>query len=124
MYHLSTEQAMAALEVVVAEAGEDYVYESPRHMQGGDESCFYVHRDPDGSDARPGCLVGTALHRLGVPLGELEKHEGTDAFTMLWHITDLPDRARGAFSGAQEAQDTGETWGEALRQAKRVLDNG
>jgi hypothetical protein len=113
---------METLKTVVAER-PNFVYRRPEHMEpivnsDGDVSgdCLYVHTEPDDETALvPGCLVGTVLHRLGVPLRELRKHEGRSG----WSVVDEfgADDSRTTLHDVQLRQDRGVPWGKALELA-------
>ncbi|MEV8056544.1 hypothetical protein AB0P37_08455 [Streptomyces antimycoticus] len=112
-------QLETALRAVV-ESSPDHVYSAPVGMSNGNGTCFYVHRTEDGTKT-PGCLVGHALHRLGVPLATLEKWEGTSATGVIEGITTLDECASAVqlANEAQMAQDTGQCWSESLATAER-----
>lgn len=104
----------------------DYVYSSPEHQRSA-LTCFYVHTDEDGDNAAPGCLVGAALHKLGVPLDVLSGYEGKDAYRAASNLLTLPsDEQRNSalqfLSAAQSYQDGGLPWGESLRMATVHLE--
>ena len=107
-----------------AEENPDRVYKAPGHLAGGDLSCFYVHTDPEtGDPVSPGCGVGVALHRLGIPLEELAKCEGQAADTVVERLV-----PRGPYGEAarfalifQTYQDDGATWADSLRAAEERL---
>lgn len=112
---ITREDALRALEEVVAEAGEDYVYQPPN--QG--LTCVYV------ADGRPSCLVGRALFRLGVSIETLHWLDREFGGFYCRDLNDeLPEKipmdesAAIAFARAQERQDARCSWGEALRAAK------
>jgi hypothetical protein len=113
-------KVMDTLRTVVAER-PDYVYEAPEELVTDGASCFYVHGDA------PGCLVGQVLNRLGVPLTDMERYEGTGAYSLLPHVVELtgdPDAADDvatALTEAQYQQDQGVTWSKALELATRRI---
>jgi len=94
----------------------DYVYENPEGLTGdGITTCFYVH--PDG----PGCLAGTALHKLGVPLSELAECEGQGASTVATSVLDIRGDAGNVvimLAYAQRRQDGGDSWSVAVEKAE------
>lgn len=104
-------QAIATLREL-AQGNEDFVY--TKH----DRACLYVH------DGQPDCLVGQALHKLGVPLDALERIQDGDAFetTAIDVVTDdafeLTDGAVRVFKAAQAEQDNRQRWADALRAAE------
>ncbi|MFI0211975.1 hypothetical protein ACH4OV_25305 [Streptomyces diastaticus] len=117
---VTPEQVLDVMREVVAEAGEEFVYEPPTGLG----VCLYVHRPHGGGASVPGCLVGQVLHRLGVPLDELTEHEAQLARTMAPKLVDAGEGADllvTALDNAQAIQDGGHSWGAALRAAEEVL---
>lgn len=110
--YLTYDRALELLREVVAEYGEDHIYDPPP----GEDGCFYVHGDG------PGCIVAHVLVRAGVPLDELvavelstptaDEHApfGTGALWAQWGDWD----ALRLLGLVQEEQDAGRTWGVAL----------
>ncbi|MFD3361605.1 hypothetical protein ACFWW5_00695 [Streptomyces albidoflavus] len=117
---VTPEQVLDVMREVVAEAGEEFMYEPPGEIG----TCLYVHRTPGDAADVPGCLVGQVLHRLGVPLDELAEHEAERALTMVPEFIDA-GKHKGllalALNRAQARQDLGYPWGAALRAAEDVL---
>lgn len=99
------------MEEAVASKGEDYVYEQP----GGE--CVYLDREC----GQPSCLIGHVLVAAGVvippTLEGMSVHIVVRDLIPEWSVGQLP-RALGA---AQELQDSGATWGDALAEFKEVL---
>lgn len=121
MKTITWDDVLRVMREVVAEFGEDYVYQLVPD-EGG--QCLYVHRDED-SEGVPGCIVAQVLHRLGVPLSAFD--EGFSAHCMVdrlnargWGITYV---ASVALAEAQRVQDSFHeseddcTWGAAYRAA-------
>ncbi|WP_458085763.1 hypothetical protein [Streptomyces malaysiensis] len=111
---ITAEQLEATIREVAAER-PDYIYKTPE----GSDICRYVHTDNDSGVQIPGCLIGHALNRLGVPLADLCRNEGTDAASVIHTYTTLGtwDPAVMAAENAQFEQDQGSTWSEAVRIA-------
>lgn len=105
----TVEQVTATIKAVVEEFGADYVY--PYAAAPAD--CRYTEYDENGPTA-PSCIAGHVLHRLGVPLDELRQWEGNNIHGLQENYINLPAGAYEGLSAAQEAQDGGKTWGEAL----------
>ena len=94
----------------VAAEQPDYVY--------SEQPCQYQY------GGKPSCIVGHALHRLGVPIETLEALDdaqeggGVPACGIPQEFPDLLDAdsepARRALGEAQEAQDNRLPWGEAV----------
>lgn len=117
-----------AMKATVAARGEDYQYKA--HF----DSCRNVQR-AYGDDGQwvnaPGCMVGDALHRLGVPLDSMSAPGVNDAtaddlLSALIHneVVVIPQGEDSEVIGmyllaAQGVQDKDDrTWGEALREAE------
>jgi hypothetical protein len=97
----------------VADRGADYLY--PKDSDG---SCNYVR------DGAASCLVGQALYHAGLPIDRLaEFDEGgltpANEFSkeLLRDGYTLTQRAAKLFQLAQELQDDGVPWGEAVARA-------
>ncbi|MCT2594241.1 hypothetical protein LHJ74_30775 [Streptomyces sp. N2-109] len=123
MLKVVDEEVMDILREVVAE-NPGYIYkappEVPPHVKDVDTKCHYVHTDPDGSNVRPGCVVGHVLHHMGIPLDTLKLHEGAPATTVLYRLTDADEYVRSALEMAQTWQDSGYPWAEALNAAEKA----
>jgi hypothetical protein len=89
----------------VAAGRPDYAYEPP----GDGVECLYVH------NGAPSCLVGHALHRLGVPLGALYVIKPSDELIPQLFIEVGAD-VNVAVWNVQTAQDNGAPWGEAIME--------
>lgn len=104
---ITDETIVATLKAVVAERPE-HRYVQPA-TAGREPGCLYVHGDV------PGCLVGHVLHRMGVPLRELLRHEFSTASEVLEALdTDISERVGAFLDNVQGDQDSGATWGDAL----------
>jgi len=121
MINVSSQQVIDTVRALVAER-PDYVYTGDGEgYVPGESSCYYVHEQSDGTKV-PGCLVGHALHALGVPLDVLEEYEGTSAHAaaeQTLSISDSATRTLSFLSVAQEWQDRGAPWGNALAVAEQ-----
>lgn len=63
--NITADKAIELLREAVA-GREDYVYEHPDETEDNpDVGCAYMHGE------QPGCLIGVALHKAGVPLSVL-----------------------------------------------------
>jgi hypothetical protein len=99
----TVERVLDVMAEVVAEYGEDHVYQPPDLDY---YKCLYVHH------GRPSCLLAHVLARLGVPLEVLAGMEGKDAAVVARKV--WGSEASGML------QDDGGTWGEALAKARLV----
>lgn len=121
MQKITASIALAILTKVVSAVGKDHVYVNNDGIKAGGiigAECTYVH---DGDT--PGCIVGHAMVRLGVSVGELKPLNTAGALSLLWELEEkgvlkTTSMARNVFMEAQMAQDRGATWGEALKEAK------
>lgn len=112
--HFTTEQVMAALHKAV-EGKENYI--DPRAQTN--LACQYV------LDGEPSCIVGVTLSLLGVSTETLEMMDncGNPMFSadglLVLEGSDvtMDSDARDVLIAAQNKQDRGETWGEALNAA-------
>lgn len=118
MIEVTAEQVVSTLREVVAER-PDFVYSPPE----AGSICKYVHDGPEGE--KPGCVVGHVMNRLGVPLSELRKHEGTAAHALIETLLSFPTddttaqaRTKYLVNSCQRSQDSMLPWGEALWQAE------
>lgn len=145
---LNIEQAVGLLDDTVQEYGADHVYTPVPPRWDEDEpmgeECSYVHTAeqqnslarlfrvagmPDApaevpDDAPPvcGCLIGAALVRHGVPMAELVNRYGDVIFVLdelnRAGVLRVEPGVKGLFVTAQEHQDRGRPWGEAVELAK------
>lgn len=103
--------ALSALEAEVAEHGAETVYRKP------DGICRYAH------EGAPSCLIGHALARLGASSEQLAAMDGNAPDVAAIETVVLPaglsltPHARRVFDAAQQDQDLGKTWREALESA-------
>lgn len=96
-------EAYLLLERAVQERGANFVYTTD--FENG---CVYTHH------GRPSCMVGLALVRAGADASDFENFQGAAAS----FLPGLGGTAAGlVLQDAQLAQDTGETWGQALHVA-------
>ena len=121
---LTPERAMELLREVVAEYGEDFVYTKVVLVPKEDSDwilpeCVYQE------DGAPSCLVGHVLSRAGFSSEDLIQFDSVGSSADFLKMdageeteTDaLPLRTAWILVGAQQVQDEGNTWGEALRNA-------
>lgn len=133
--HIDLAKAQSLVAECIAERGEDFVYKKAH----GEYSCQYVHdvsdvwnedteeyEDVNFADATPGCLVGMALHKAGVPLESLGSRDRNEdgSFDLIaklesegW-VTVTTD-AQNYFGNAQCSQDLGAPWKRAAEAAAR-----
>lgn len=110
-------EARDALKECIAERGEDFVYRKPMNSL----KCLYIHRNDDDTTT-PGCGVGMALLKLGVPesafIGSISQNFAPvqDLYLEGFKLT---DDALHYLSTFQNEQDCMATWGESLAIADR-----
>lgn len=105
--------ALWALEQSVAEKGMGYEY--PLHETGW--VGFYVR------NGEPSCVVACALHKLGATAASLSQFENVP-IERIPFVGDLylEEEARAILAAAQQAQDSGDTWGDALEEATETFE--
>lgn len=109
-------RAFHLLGEAMLERGADYIY--PLAEMG---ACVYT------DDSQPSCMVGLALYRAGVTVPELEAMDiegigGIDLVTLPERVY-LTPTARKVMNAAQQCQDTGETWLDALYAAELMYEH-
>jgi hypothetical protein len=97
---------------VVAEAGQNFVYDAPEPEPVHLKACVYAY------EGRPSCLVGRVLAKMGVPIETLESFGHED----IGSLTGDPRVPLGAatvhvLALAQNLQDNRVTWGVCLLKA-------
>jgi hypothetical protein len=113
--NITDEQFYAAVRKVAAGA-PNTVYRTtvPDHQYSG-TNCFYVHTDGYGNPVSAGCIIGKALHSLGIPLETLREHEGVPAHRIMATLGIGSADAQDAARGVQIDQDHGNTWHYSVR---------
>lgn len=117
MTFITFDMALEALNAVVGEKGDDYVYE------GGRMSRTYAVYDA------PSCIVGNALHRLGVSIStltEMDRRTIDGAAISSRKVLEvlegsgfiLDNDAVMLLATAQVLQDAEIPWGDAVRMAR------
>lgn len=123
--HITLDRAVDLLREAVAERGENYVYEYPENAMG---SCVYVVTDYGDNDelipVAPSCIVGTAMHKAGVPLDFMAQSAINSSSSqslreelMREAVADWDEGAALLFQWAQKYQDDSNPWGDSLRMA-------
>lgn len=129
---VSDDRVLSLLEEAVDLKGEDYVY-SPPATYSTEKTCFNVHLTEPGK-VKPGCLIGHWMWLLDPERFESAQWAtGEDTNSnlistsaasgmLLEHFNVQVSReAEQALSLAQQQQDTGSTWGQAIIGAKATL---
>ena len=102
-------EAVELLQRAVAEKGADYVYD-PDSANPGSYGCAYFQQD-----GTPSCLVGHVIAYKGLTKGLLGVWNGSDVDLLVERgFLDLDERAQWLLANAQNLQDNGKSWGEAL----------
>lgn len=101
----------------VAAANPDFVYE-PVKAIGGGSRCMYVR------DGKPSCIIGHSALEAGLidPSFENNSYNDLDVMALLGHlgISKVEHADRVWLEAVQEAQDTGQTWREAIESADQA----
>lgn len=103
---LTEEIVTPIIRELVSEFGADYVYKKEEREINEGVTCSYQE------NGKPSCIVGHVLDRAGVEYDP--EWEGRDC----WRILErggAPGNLASALSYAQSQQDSGKTWGEALK---------
>ncbi|WMI33977.1 hypothetical protein SEA_ERENYEAGER_107 [Microbacterium phage Erenyeager] len=129
MKTFTDEQVTEAIERVVADRGEDYVYDNGRNKKW-EQGCFYASKDGES----PSCVVGFVVNALNpeafrkiveVEIGGGASFDVQDALAYTDGELNISTEARRALQKAQDEQDGGKPWGDALASYKAVLgDSG
>jgi hypothetical protein len=106
----------------VEEFGEDYIY--PRNLSDKDSNaCDYVRK------GQPSCIVAQVAYRAGIPIETMSHWDTASAFgkgisaeTALRGYATYD--AKEILQLAQKHQDSGMSWGEALRNVMSWIDEG
>lgn len=125
---LGSDQAVALLRKVVY-GREEYVYERfPASANlGSDDAGYCLNFDLDGN---PSCVVGHVLVEMGLSFEQAEVlgiATNRAVCTVVPILNEYPEfgwsfsqEAENVLTAAQQAQDDGRPWGEALEEAERV----
>jgi len=126
MIEITFHAVLRTAEKVARRVGYDFRYisegrDEPREQQ----QCSNWHNSIEG-EMVPGCIVGTILHELGVPLERMSKSAlANDLIYYLQRqgiIGEVDKRTRCFLSVMQAAQDNGATWHSAVRTAEVAID--
>lgn len=127
MEQITARRALELITDVVDRAGEDFVYEQKdmTDVRGAFEygappkGCRYVEFVD-----QPSCLVGHVLHRAGVDAATLNRLDmlGVSASALADYGIQADVGAQRILGVAQQVQDSGKPWGEALRRAREVYE--
>jgi hypothetical protein len=110
--HLTKELALEYMREAVDEYGAGFVYDPP------DGTCVYTQ------NGKASCLIGQVLVRAGVPIEAFED-SGANFARLDYAVLQLPAEISGdlieALLIAQDTQDIGRTWGEALWRFREAV---
>lgn len=117
MKEYTLETLLPHFRAIVADKGEDYVYEPIRKGTHLTDGCFYHN------EGQPSCGVGHVLHRIGVPIEALKlMDEGFetsigDQYSRLAqdHSITFDIGAKSLMESFQDDQDNAISWGDALK---------
>lgn len=109
-----------AIEAAVEERGAAWEYpkyeEVPTSWHGIGGECLYVTSDTK----QPACIVGLALAKMGFAADQMDVI--TNAPEIMEQLDVGSNEERCAAMCAQEVQDNGGSWGEALKEYHNSLD--
>lgn len=116
--HVTVQELKDTVAACVEERGADYQYRVPSADSDMGGSCLYWHED----EQQPGCIVGLALHKLGVSDEFLRNHEGNTSIGMLKLLTENHEWTFEDYlevdwwlNEIQRRQDDGMRWGDAIK---------
>lgn len=115
---ITVESMTAAMEKAVELRGADWVYPRDNLDWMDGSSCVYVT-----TAGAPACIVGVALDILGIDMKNRSNGSASEVLMTLDTLVsdEAPGELAAALDRAQLAQDTGQTWGEALMAYKGTL---
>ena len=114
------EQVTEAIHEVVAELGEDYVYEpqpTADPLGGPKDTVAYCRYAPDAVNTL-GCIAGATIRRLGYTGGIAERTAVRENITFSRRLSEC---ALEALNKAQAKQDARESWGSAKEAFDQVM---
>lgn len=119
---VDTQVALDAMDRCVAERGASYIY-TPEEPN----MCVYWHGNPE--EGEPGCLVGMALFKLGVPAELLYDCNSLGITNLAEELAadgtaTITTPAVDMFRDAQNWQDKEESWGAVVRDLKARHQEG
>lgn len=133
---ITRDDALTLIRTAVEDRGADYTYPDTAEFEGADVTCRYfadegTEADEFGQTAEnphpPACIVGHALSQLGVTYEDMQavyvpngNPNTASARTLLRRLPglDVTPEAEEVFAEAQDMQDGGRTWGDALARAE------
>ena len=115
---LSDRSLVEAVRALAAE-NPDFVYVNLKPLSDGtNQSCFYVHQTSEGMT--PGCLIGHAAVRAGVPIEDVAKWDDKDDAGASYVLpSSISERARDWADYVQGKQDLGWAWSDAVAKADK-----
>lgn len=118
MEHVDARRALELLIDVVDKYGEETLYEKVP-LDHGHPGCRYEY------NGAPSCLVGHALVMTGAPLEVLRELDaiGAPADRIYTYVKNVHPDAGRVFQAAQDVQDRGGSWGEALDEARNKYES-
>lgn len=130
---ITPEEFTAAMIAAVQERGAHYTYPAPSSVATTNHQSFPVYgtkidayHGPMGEckystpDGTPACIIGLALHKIDPDLVPSYSNSGPARAVLAGF--GLGDEVQAAADAAQRTQDTGGSWGMALREYKQVLN--
>lgn len=119
---LTYDSVLGAANLIVREKGYEYFYTPESGWRFDGMSCSNWKRD-EYDEKVPDCIVGTILHRLGVPLESMLQCVSSgylvEALAADGVIEKVGQDVKDFLDMAQVLQDTGATWHSAVNGAAR-----
>ena len=112
MSKITLEQVKAEV-IKLGQEQPDFIYNPAYDPLEFSISCFYTEGAKDGPECN-GCIFGQALQNLGVPLEKLETTQTIEFLLSDLGIAVTTEESH-HLRKVQEQQDTGKTWGEAIK---------
>jgi hypothetical protein len=118
---IGIDEAVDLLRRAVEDKGPEYI--DPNSSEDG---CVNMNKDEDGNLC-PSCIVGHVLVYAGVDMEFLFKYNGEAADTCLLvneyvEGFDITKEAVAVLRVAQQHQDSGKTWRDAVNHARHIAD--
>lgn len=108
----------------LAAENPDFVYSAPEDLNPtSGPTCLYVHRTEAG-ELVGGCLIGQAFINIGLPVDEVAKFDTLTygGATEVLGVFNVSKRVRAWAGTAQQCQDLGDCWAEAVARADREIE--
>ena len=127
--HIDLSKARELVALSVADRGEDYIYPYDDCVNVLQAGTNYSRGQHGGYDVfpedKPGCLVGDALHKAGIPLERMSSDSDAGGTLVDLEFRGMATHTREAkewLMFLQNEQDSKRPWGQAVRDADRFIE--